>query len=54
MLRILTFFHVIQSASPIWIPLSLAYHTYSLIQVSFCLFVHTFYMVSFLGRKEVS
>uniref|UniRef100_A0AC35FXZ4 Uncharacterized protein n=1 Tax=Panagrolaimus sp. PS1159 TaxID=55785 RepID=A0AC35FXZ4_9BILA len=33
MLRILTFFHVIHSASPIWIPLSLAYHTYSLIQV---------------------
>uniref|UniRef100_A0A914Q0W9 Uncharacterized protein n=1 Tax=Panagrolaimus davidi TaxID=227884 RepID=A0A914Q0W9_9BILA len=33
MLRILTFFHVIHSVSPIWIPLSLAYHTCSLIQV---------------------
>ena len=33
MLRILTFFHVIHSVLPFWIPLSLSYHTYLLTQV---------------------
>uniref|UniRef100_A0AC34FSP4 Uncharacterized protein n=1 Tax=Panagrolaimus sp. ES5 TaxID=591445 RepID=A0AC34FSP4_9BILA len=33
MLRVLTFFNIIHSVSPLWIPLSLSYHTYLLTQV---------------------
>uniref|UniRef100_A0A914Y1S4 Uncharacterized protein n=1 Tax=Panagrolaimus superbus TaxID=310955 RepID=A0A914Y1S4_9BILA len=33
MLRLLTFFHIVHSVSPFWIPLSLSYHTYLLTQV---------------------